>query len=151
VSREAGPEQPADPYEMVAHQLAVLLRRVRAVSRTVARDVHPELDPTAYGLLIRLDETGGARLTDLSAYLGVGKPSLSRQVAFLERLGLIAREGDADDRRSTRLVLSPDGARRLHAARRSRRGELRAQLERWPVEDVATFGRLLRRLTDEVL
>lgn len=147
----SGPEDPRDPYETVTHQLAVLLRKVRAVSRTAAREVHPDLDPTAYGLLIRLDETGGARLTDLSAHFGVGKPSLSRQVAFLERLGLIAREEDPEDRRSTRLVLSPVGAERLHAARRSMRGELRAQLEQWPVEDVATFGRLLRRLTDETL
>lgn len=138
-----------DPYEEVAHQLAVLLRRVRAVSRTAARMVHPDLDPTAYGLLIRLEETGGARLTDLSAYFGVGKPSLSRQVSFLERLGLVTREQAPDDRRSTRLVLSEEGATRLQAARRSRRVELRAQLERWPIEDVETFGRLLRRLTDD--
>lgn len=138
-----------DPYETVAHQLAVLLRKVRAVSRDAARMVHPDLDPTAYGLLIRLEETGGARLTDLSAYFGVGKPSLSRQIAFLERLGLVDREDEPDDRRSTRLVLSVDGATRLQTARRSRRVELRAQLERWPVEDVETLGRLLRRLTDE--
>src|SRR5215203_1806409 len=98
---------PPDPYETVAHQLAVLLRKVRGVSRTAARMVHPDLDPTAYGLLIRLEETGGARLTDLSAYFGVGKPSLSRQVSYLERLGLITREQAPDDRRSARLVLSP--------------------------------------------
>jgi DNA-binding MarR family transcriptional regulator len=140
---------PPDPYETVAHQLAVLLRRVRAVSRDVARMVHPDLDPTAYGLLIRLEETGGERLTDLSAYFGVGKPSLSRQVASLERLGLVTRERAPDDRRSARLVLSAEGATRLQAARNSRRGQLRAQLERWPVQDVETFGRLLRRLTDE--
>jgi DNA-binding MarR family transcriptional regulator len=143
--------EPPDPYDTVAHQLAVLLRKVRAVSRTAAREVHPDLDATAYGLLIRLDETGGARLTDLSAYFAVGKPSLSRQVAFLERLGLVTREESPGDRRSARLVLSSQGADRLHAARSSRRGALRAQLEQWPVEDVATFGRLLRKLTDEAL
>lgn len=142
---------PPDPYETVAHQLAVLLRKVRAVSRIAAQEVHPDLDPTAYGLLIRLEETGGARLTDLAAYFGVGKPSLSRQVAFLARLGLVTREEAPEDRRSARLVLTAGGAARLQAARRSRRGELRAQLERWPVEDVATFGRLLRKLTDEAL
>jgi DNA-binding MarR family transcriptional regulator len=140
-----------DPYETVTHQLAVLLRKVRAVSRTAAREVHPDLDPTAYGLLIRLDETGGARLTDLAAHFGVGKPSLSRQISFLERLGLVSRVEEPDDRRSARLQLSEQGATRLHAARRSRRVELRAQLERWPEEDVVTFGRLLRRLTDEAL
>jgi DNA-binding MarR family transcriptional regulator len=142
---------PPDPYETVAHQLAVLLRKVRAVSRIAAQEVHPDLDPTAYGLLIRLEETGGARLTDLAAYFGVGKPSLSRLVAFLARLGLVTREEARADGRSAGVVLTAGGAARLQAARRSRRGELRAQLERWPVEDVATFGRLLRKLTDEAL
>jgi DNA-binding MarR family transcriptional regulator len=142
---------PPDPYETVAHQLAVLLRKVRAISRTTAREVHPDLDPTAYGLIIRLEETGGARLTDLAAYFGVGKPSLSRQVAFLARLGLVTREEPTGDRRSARLVLSAEGASRLQAARRSRRGVLCAQLEKWPVEDVENFGRLLGKLIDEAL
>ena len=61
------------------------------------------------------------------------------------------RVDEPDDRRSTRLVLSSDGAARLQSARRSRRGELRAQLERWPVEDVETLARLLARLTEGAL
>ena len=145
---QPGPEQAAtgDPYQLVEHELARLLRRVRSLTRVMAQEVHPDLDPTAYGLLIRLDEVGQARLTDLAAYFGVGKPTLSRQVALLARLGLVRGREDPEDRRATRLELTEDAAHRMQLVRRTRRGHLRAELERWPVTDVAVLGELLRRL-----
>ena len=135
-----------DAYQVVEQELALLLRRVRAMSRQIAQEIHPDLDPTAYGLLLRLEEVGQARLTDLAAYFGVGKPTLSRQVAFLSRLGLVRGREDPEDGRATRLELTEEAARRIQAARRTRRGRLRAELERWPVADVATLGELVRRL-----
>ncbi|CAM5715813.1 hypothetical protein SVIOM342S_05110 [Streptomyces violaceorubidus] len=39
----------------------------------MAREVHPDLESSAYGLLVRLGECGGQRATDLAAYIGVGK------------------------------------------------------------------------------
>ena len=147
MSRPDGEPVPAgDPYQLVEHELAVLLRRVRALSRTMAEDVHPDLDPTAYGLLIRLEEVGQARLTDLAAYFGVGKPTLSRQVGLLGRLGLVRGREDPQDGRVTRLELTEEALRRIQAVRRTRRGHLRAELERWPVEDVSRLGELLGRL-----
>jgi DNA-binding MarR family transcriptional regulator len=140
------PDATGDPCQLVEHELALLLRRVRALSRTFAEDVHPDLDPTAYGLLIRLEEVGHARLTDLAAYFGVGKPTLSRQVAFLGRLGLVRGRVDPEDGRATRLELTEDAARRIQAMRRTPRSRLRAELERWPVTDVTTLGELLHRL-----
>lgn len=137
---------PGDPYQLVEHELARLLRRVRAHTRTIAQKVHPELDPTAYGLLLRLEEVGHARLTDLAGYFGVGKPTLSRQLAFLTRLGLVRGEGDPEDARATRLELTDDAVRRMQAARQARRGQLRAELERWPVTEVTMLGELLHRL-----
>lgn len=136
----------ADPYQVVEHELALLLRRVRSLSRTIAQEVHPDLDPTAYGLLIRLEEVGQARLTDLAAYFGVGKPTLSRQVALLARLGLVRGHGDPEDGRVTKLELTDDAVRRIQAVRRTRRRHLRAELERWPETDVAILGELLGRL-----
>ena len=95
-----------DPYQVVEHELARLLRRVRSLTRVMAQEVHPDLDPTAYGLLIRLEEVGHARLTDLAAYFGVGKPTLSRQLAYLARLGLVRGRADPADGRATRLELT---------------------------------------------
>lgn len=140
------PAATGDPCQLVEQELALLLRRIRALSRTIAQEVHPDLDPTAYGLLIRLEEVGQARLTDLATYFGVGKPTLSRQVCSLARLGLVRGREDPEDGRATRLELTEDAARRIQATRRIRQSGLSAELERWPVTDVATLGELLRRL-----
>ena len=146
--RPAGAGEATDPYQAVEHELGRLLRRVRTLTRTMAQEVHPDLDPTAYGLLVRLEEVGQARLTDLAAYFGVGKPTLSRQLAFLARLGLVRGQPDPDDGRVTRLELTEDAVRRVREVRGTRRGNLRAALERWPVDDVTELGDLLRRLNE---
>ncbi len=139
-------DAPGDPYQVVEHELARLLRRVRSLTRVMAQEVHPDLDPTAYGLLIRLEEVGQARLTDLATYFGVGKPTLSRQLAYLARIGLVRGRADPADGRATRLELTETAVRRIHEVRRTRRGHLRAELERWPTDDVAVLGQLLHRL-----
>lgn len=40
----------------VERELAVFLRRARASSGEMARQVHPDLEPAAYGLLVRLED-----------------------------------------------------------------------------------------------
>ena len=75
----------------------------------MARAVHPDLEAAAYGLLVRLDEYGRQRATDLAAYIGVGKATMSRQLRALEDLGLVAREPDPADGRAF-LVDSPTRA-----------------------------------------
>src|SRR3954451_23727089 len=135
-----------ETYRSLEHEMAVFLRRARSVSKELARDVHPDLEPDAYGLLIRLSESGGARGTALAAYFGVGKPTISRQVRLLEELGLVTRTPDATDGRAFLLVLSDEGARRLGPVREARRRTYRQLLESWPLEDVARLGELLGRL-----
>ena len=132
--------------ETVEHELAVLLRRARAFSGQFAREFHPELDAGAYALMIWLDDVGSARLTDLAAFFGVGKPTVSRQIQLLERLDLVTRTADDSDRRAQTLSLTPDGAARLHLVRAARRDRFRTLLAPWPEHDVAELGALLSRL-----
>jgi DNA-binding MarR family transcriptional regulator len=136
----------SDALETVEHELAVLLRRARAFSGQIAREFHPELDAGAYALMIWLDDVGSARLTDMAAFFGVGKPTVSRQVQLLERLELVTRTADDSDRRAQTLSLTPDGATRLHLVRDARRQRFRTLLQPWPEEDVAMLGELLSRL-----
>lgn len=131
--------------EAIEHEVGVLLRRSRAFSGQMAGQVHPDLEPGAYGILVRLVTTGGERLTDLAAWFGVGKPTMSRQVAVLERLELIERTPDPDDARAQVLRLTPDGRRRVVSAREARRERFRELLLLWPSDDVETLGHLLRR------
>ncbi len=40
-----------DALQQVEHQLSLLWRRARSVSQRLSREVHPDMEPAAYGLL----------------------------------------------------------------------------------------------------
>ena len=137
-------------YGEVERELAVLLRRARAWNRDVATEVHPDLQPTAYALLNRVDEVGSLRAIDLSDFFGIDKGAVSRQVALLERVGLVTRDPDPADGRAQLLVVTDEGRKRLEEARGGRRQLVRDQLGRWPEDDVATFAALLGRFNRQM-
>lgn len=132
-------------FRTVEHELGVLLRRTRALSAEVARDVHPELESGPYGLLVRLAEVAPARSSDLAEFFRVGKATVSRQLKVLAELGLIGREPDPIDGRAHLLVLTAEGRERLDRARAARGQRFRALLETWRHEDVEQLAQMLSR------
>jgi DNA-binding MarR family transcriptional regulator len=137
-----------EPYRAVEHEISMLFRRARARSAELARDVHPELDADAYGLLLRIELAAPARLTDLAEFFGVGKGTMSRQLRQLERLGLVSRTPDPADGRASLLDLTDEGHRRYRQARAARLESLRRLLEQWDRADVVRLGELLHRLNE---
>ncbi|MET7706845.1 MarR family transcriptional regulator [Micromonospora sp. NPDC005189] len=137
-----------EPIRAVEHELTALLRRGRAVSWEIGREVHPNLEPNTYGLLLWLRRSGSIRLTELAARLGVGKGTLSRQINGLEALGLVRRDPDPSDRRAAQIRFTEEGQRRFDAARSARVGEFLRTLNDWPTRDVEEFARLLGRFND---
>ena len=127
-------------------EITVFYRRARASSGEMAREVHPELEPAAYGLMARLDEAGTQRATDLAGYFGVGKSTMSRQLRALEALGLVAREPDPQDRRASLVRLTEEGRTRFSHVRGARRDRYRRKLRTWDRSDIRALGRLLHRL-----
>lgn len=145
--RQAGPVAvPSDPAEQVEQQLVLLLRRARAGFEQVAREVHPGLEASAYGILHLVDTGTATTVTQLAERLGVGKPTVSRQVTALEALGLVERV--ADGSRTVQLQLTGDGRARFRSARRRRQQRFRRLLGSWPADDVAALGDLLTRFND---
>ncbi|SEF87340.1 transcriptional regulator, MarR family [Actinacidiphila yanglinensis] len=140
------------PAEGVAgaleRELTVLFRRARASSADLARAVHPGLEAAAYGLLVRLAEAEPERATDLAAYFGVGKATMSRQLRAMEELGLVAREPDPADGRAYLMRMTEEGRERFSRVRRLRRERYLGQLAAWDPADVAELARLLHRLND---
>ncbi|SCL21258.1 transcriptional regulator, MarR family [Micromonospora rhizosphaerae] len=141
-------QQLPETVREVEHELTALLRRGRALSWEIAREVHPNLEPNTYGLLLWLRRCGSVRLTELAARLGIGKGTLSRQIHGLETLGLVRRDPDPTDRRAAQLSLTEEGIRRFDAARAARLGPILRTLESWPKQDVADFARLLHRFNE---
>ncbi|MGW2631886.1 MarR family winged helix-turn-helix transcriptional regulator [Streptomyces chattanoogensis] len=130
-------------------ELAVFLRRARASSGELAREVHPDLESSAYGLLVRLADAGEQRATELAAFFGVGKATMSRQLHTLEKLGLVAREPDPADGRATLVHLTDEGLARFTRVRTARRARYARRLASWDRAEVAELARLLHRLNAE--
>ncbi|MEV5435379.1 MarR family transcriptional regulator [Streptomyces sp. NPDC052682] len=137
-------EQPG--FLALERELTVLLRRARANQGEMAREVHPDLEPSAYGLLVRLDEGGPQRATGLAAYIGVGKATMSRQLRALEELGLVAREPDPADGRAWLIALTPEGQERVRRVREARRARYARRLADWDPREVVELARLLHQL-----
>ncbi|AKL67853.1 MarR family transcriptional regulator [Streptomyces goshikiensis] len=127
-------------------ELSVFLRRARASSGEMARALHPELEPAAYGLLVRLEDAGQQRATELAAYFGVGKATMSRQLRALEELGLVAREPDPADGRAFLVGLTIEGRARFLKVRVARREQYMRKLSGWDRGEVAELARLLNQL-----
>nr|WP_263973119.1 MarR family transcriptional regulator [Streptomyces dioscori] len=138
---------PADQeFLALERELTVLLRRARASSGEMVREVHPDLESSAYGLLVRLEERGRQRATELAAYIGVGKATMSRQLRALEELGLVAREPDPADGRAWLVHLTDVGRERFGTVRDARRARYVRELANWDRGEVAELARLLHRL-----
>lgn len=143
----SGPDDSTDAaLTAVEHQLSLLWRRARSISHHLSRQVHPDMEPAAYGLLTVIRRQGSIRLTELASSIGVGKPSVSRQVAFLEGLGLVSKEADPLDGRAQMIRLTPMGEERMHEVQDARREVFRERLGEWPTEDLQTLSRYIAKL-----
>ncbi|MEV4437885.1 MarR family transcriptional regulator [Streptomyces sp. NPDC049577] len=125
----------------VQRELTAFARR----ARHKAAQIHPELSLVTYTLLDHMRESGGCRGTDLAEHFLLDKSTVSRQTGVLERLGLIVREPDPDDRRGQILRPSPDGLRLLEEADRQRRTSFEERFTDWDDADLARFADYLRR------
>ncbi|MET9366792.1 MarR family winged helix-turn-helix transcriptional regulator [Streptomyces griseoflavus] len=141
-----GPDVEQPGFLALERELTVLLRRARASQGEMARAVHPDLEPSAYGLLVRLDECGRQRATELAGYIGVGKATMSRQLRALEELGLVGREPDPADGRAWLVALTEEGRRRVGVVREARRARYAGRLADWDPAEVTELARLLNQL-----
>ncbi|MHC5259430.1 MarR family winged helix-turn-helix transcriptional regulator [Streptomyces sp. UC4497] len=127
--------------ETIQRELTSFARRARA---TAAR-MHPELSLVSYSLLAHLDERGGCRATDLAAHYALDKSTVSRQVAALQRAGLVIRRVDPDDHRVQVLHPTEAGADVLRQVTVNRRQIFGDRLADWPEEDLERFADYLVR------
>lgn len=132
-------------FTALEQELGTLLRRARSLSAEMGRQVHPDLDPEAYGLLAGIQDHGRARASDLAGHFGLGKATVSRQLTVLAGLGLIERVPDPVDGRAHVLVVTEEGRQRLEATRTARRERWHALLGTWPVDDVRLMAHMLAR------
>ena len=141
----ASPEKLA-AVEILDAQLSLLWRRARAVNHELTRSVHPDLEPAAYGLLSVLLNQGGMRLTELAGRIGVGKPSVSRQITFLVQVGLVRKETDPRDGRAQIIELTDVGHERMRNVLTGRQLAFHGRLKDWNETELRTFATLIAKL-----
>jgi DNA-binding MarR family transcriptional regulator len=118
----------ASRLRLVVARLARLLRQQAAEG---------EVSFSMLSALASVERLGLASLGELAAVERVQPPSMTRIVAHLEELGLVAREADAADRRVARVRITADGTRLLDRNRKRRNAFLADRLRGLSPDDVA--------------
>jgi DNA-binding MarR family transcriptional regulator len=138
------PTPSAPPEATTGQQLLLALmtigRRVRSL--TGASD----LEPSAVFVLHHVQEQEPLRLSELARCIRLDSSTVSRQVKSLEDLGYLARSGDPDDRRASRLRLTGQGRTVLDEAMRARAALVDRATADWPAKDREQLITLMTRL-----
>jgi len=109
------------------------------------------VDRALFPLLVSVERFGPIGVVELADRVGRDYTTVSRQVAKLESLGLVERQGNASDRRVREAIVSPKGkamTERVDAAR-DRIG--RAIFKAWDARDIDELARLMRKFADAMI
>ena len=131
---------------------AVALRlSVGRLARRLRQESLGELTPSQRSALASLDREGPLRMSDLANIERVSPPSLTGIVSRLEQRGLVVREVNPDDARSTVVSITTDARQLLAAIRAKRTAFLAERLANLSEEEVSTLNQavaLLERITE---
>ena len=127
------------------------MHALMSIGRLIRQRTQGEtLDTGTFYMLKTIHAHGSMRVTDLAALANLDTSTVSRHVAHLNRVGLIERTPDPDDRRAQRVRLSAEGATQLATAFNRRRALLERSLDGWAPEDLEQLDRLLTRFVGDV-
>jgi DNA-binding MarR family transcriptional regulator len=132
-----------EPLATVETELARLTRTLEGMSRRSA--IYRDMDRSSYLLARTLHAAGPSSINGLAALLGLDATTVTRQIASMERGGLVRRHRDDRDARVSRISLTRAGERRMESVRQAREARIDALLSDWPEDDRDRFAELLRR------
>ncbi|HUZ83561.1 MAG TPA: MarR family transcriptional regulator [Gaiellales bacterium] len=138
--------RPQSSLERIAEAMVAAFRASRAarLHERAADQAGVRIDGTGFAILRRLGHAP-RRVSDLAVDLGLDISTVSRNVAGLERSGLVDRAGDASDGRATLLSLAPPGEQVVSRFRREWLSTVEHLLADWPDRDRDRFADLLER------
>ncbi|MGF6535718.1 DNA-binding MarR family transcriptional regulator [Paraburkholderia sp. GAS33] len=110
-----------------------------------------DLDRALFPLLARVERRGPLGIVELAELVGRDYTTVSRQIAKLESLGLIARCPSPEDGRVRAAVITDQGRAITTALDAARQKIVEGLLADWDKEDVRDLVRLLRRFADDAL
>ena len=110
-----------------------------------------DLDRALFPLLVRVERRGPLGIVELAELCGRDYTTVSRQIAKLEGLGLVARQVNAHDARVKQAVVTEQGRVMTKALDGAREKVFTAVLADWDRKDVVELARLMRKLADSGL
>jgi len=109
------------------------------------------LDRALFPLLVGVERLGPISVGELADRVGRDHTTVSRQVAKLERLGLVARRPSPADGRFNQAQITPGGREMAEAVDSARARQAAPILARWSEQDLADLVRLMRRFADDLM
>jgi len=118
---------------------------------TLLREAGVSLDRALFPLLVLVQRRGPIGVGDLADRVGRDYTTVSRQVAKLSSLGLVARRDGKADRRVTEAIVTEQGQAVTMLLDQARERLAGRALADWNEQDLADLTRLLRRFSDDLL
>lgn len=121
-----------------------VMNRPRNDERLIAEaGVH--LDQALFRLLVVIERVGPIGVVDLAGRLGRDYTTISRQVSKLERMELVIRHENSQDRRMREAVVSEKGKAITDQIDQARERLARGIFQDWAAEDITDLVRLMRQ------
>ncbi len=150
VEETPAPVAPGPAEIEPALEIADLLGQVvRRLHRGTSEALAPLGLSRAQARVVRLLADGPLRMATIAERLAVVPRTVTDLVDGVEAVGLVVRQPDPEDRRSTFVALTPGGRLLLDRLDVARRESAEQAFGRLDPADRAVFLRLLRDLTDE--
>jgi DNA-binding MarR family transcriptional regulator len=115
------------------------------------REAGLSLDRALFPLLVLIQRRGPLGVGELADQVGRDYTTVSRQVAKLEALGLVARRAGKTDRRVTEAVVTEKGQAMSEVLDAARERLVTIALADWNEQDLKDLTRLLRRFANNLM
>lgn len=124
-----------------------VMNRPRNDERLIA-EAGVQLDQALFRLLVVIERVGPIGVVDLADRLGRDYTTISRQVAKLERMEMVKRHENPEDRRMRETVVSSKGKAVTDKLDHARERLARGIFQDWAAEDVEDLVRLMRKFAE---
>jgi DNA-binding MarR family transcriptional regulator len=135
------------------HSVVDLIAMMNRPQRDTAliREAGISLDRALFPLLVGIERKGPIGVGELADGVGRDYTTVSRQVAKLESLRLVARRPSKGDKRVHEATIMAKGRAMTDAVDAARERIATTVLADWSKQDLRQLARLLRRFVDDLL
>ena len=116
----------------------------------LVREAGIPLDRALFPLLVSIERFGPIGVVEVADRVGRDYTTVSRQVAKLESLGLVERQGSVEDRRVREAIVTSKGKAMTDLVDAARERIGRAIFATWDTDDIDELVRLTRKFADAI-